>query len=143
MNPAQAALDVFLLHADDDEEELLEAMVAHGIAAEEAWRQYQVVPIAFARRVLQDRGVHFSDAYLLEYDSGERTEHAWEDLPAYRDAFKAADERVRAGLTQEQMISVARHSAEFDAVLKLATGQDLSGIHLVECVLFDQPPDPG
>ncbi len=134
---ARAAIDVFLAHPQADGDETVAALMRRGIGEEEAWRLYLVVPSAFCKVALADRGISFPETYLAEDpETGERTQHRWEDSPLHRAATEASHERIDAGLTQQEMSAIAGRSAEYDAIRKLARGQDLSDIVLTESVLL-------
>jgi steroid delta-isomerase-like uncharacterized protein len=56
-----------------------------------------------ARRFIQEVFVHVDPAAVDELVSEDFTPHSWGDMPAGREALKAAQERVRQGLGDARM----------------------------------------
>ncbi len=133
------AVDVFLRHPGQGQDAILDGLAQEGVPPESGWLLYQLVPTAFCRVALRHTGITFPDIYLAQHpDTGARVTRAFTDEPLYVAAVQEATARIAGGLVRGALLPIVAHSAEFDAINKLAkSGSKLSDIVLVEPILFE------
>jgi len=140
MDAAQVekAIEELLLHPEADQAEMLALLEGCGLTAQEAWRAYQFLPIAFIHVVLRNAGVQFQPGYVLvDADTEARSSHLLAQEPLYVAGVASAERRLAEGCTLQQLFPVFGRSAEYDVVQQLAgPGGRLDGIVLTEPLLM-------
>jgi hypothetical protein len=140
----ETTVEVFLAGPHADEAALLTALGWRGIAARDAWRLHQFVPIAFTHVVLERSGVLFQSDYdTWDPDTGRRGRHRLRDEPLYVAGVRSARRWLARGYTPDQLLPVFGCSAEWDAIRKvMRPNGDMCGIVLCEPLLVEFPDGP-
>ena len=113
------AVNIFRESPDSSDYEIYLRVVAAGVEPRHAARLVEFLPMAYCRLILAGTGTRFSDKFQRRLHDGtlspERTladESAWTEVMRF---VKTEHGRF----TGSELIAVAAHSAEFDAVNQL------------------------
>jgi hypothetical protein len=126
MTLVDAAVDILLPDlADDVAVEMLAQ--ATGATREEAWDAVIFVPLAFARILLDEMPLQFSETYFLK-NGEDAIERRFADNEIFVAATQGASVAKRQG-SRHRMAEIASHSAEFLCINKaLNAGNELRDI---------------
>jgi hypothetical protein len=102
------------------DDEIYLRLVAAGIKPEYAARLVELLPMAYCRLVLAGSGMRFPEVFQRKLRDGSiSTEQALTSEPLWNDVLSFARTEQERGATGKDMLAIAAHSAEFDAVNQL------------------------
>lgn len=134
-----AAVGVFALHPQSDDEEIRHLLTHAGLPPVEAHRASITVPLAFGRELLDGIVTYPETCEVRSGESGYRATLA--SVPGFREAAGIA-KRTRAdgSLTRDQYVSIAMRDALAKAVNDaLTAGHDMTGASAEIVVLWPEP----
>jgi hypothetical protein len=119
-----------------DQDEALREIERAGVPPSDAWRLYQLVPIAFCHLLFAAKGVGFPPRFI-ERHNGTDVSREFAQESIYNQAMAVAASRVERGNPIDMLLPVARYSAEFETICALlGSGAALENIRLVEPVFM-------
>lgn len=130
------AVAAFREFPNASDEEILRKLLAAGLDRSTASRLVEFLPMAYCRVVLADAGIKFSERFQRKLADGKLSaERPLDSDPLWAATLSFAWAEKRSGVSGKSLLAVATHSAEFDAVNRLANqGTKLSDIVLTPTV---------
>jgi hypothetical protein len=114
---AAALIRQFPLDTDDH---LCRRLIVAGISAVCSARLIEFLPLAYCRVLLRGTGIRFSaDFQRVLADGTLSPSRPLASEPLWNAAMEFAARQVQAGMSQQDLLAIARRSAEFDAVNQL------------------------
>lgn len=105
---------------ESTDEELLACFERRGISSTDAVRLLALLPVAFGRAALQQRGVvAFPDEIVVGHPGGKNTRILLSDQPIYAAGFRIGVHFHHVGVPPKAFFLLANRSAEVKAVLSL------------------------
>jgi hypothetical protein len=119
---------------DADEDELVQALIAHGFSEDEAERALAFVPMAFGRVLLAPSIPVFPDTYeIRDPDSDRRARGQLSSEPVYLAAYEYA----QAYDGDEDVLRIGAGSAEMRTANQLvAEGSEIGDVRFTETILL-------
>lgn len=113
------AVSVFRTSPSLGEDEIYRALVKDGMERHRAARLVEFLPMVYCRLILQKSGAQFPTTFRRTLPDGTSSEHPMSSDPVWNDAVAFARAEVESGVSGQDLLIVAAHSAEFDAANQL------------------------
>ncbi len=120
-----------------EDSEIYRALVADGVENKVAARLVEFLPMVCARLTLAGSGVEFSDRYLRRQADGTvSAERRLSSEPIWNAAMAYVRHELECNVAHDNLVVVARRSAEFDGVNRLVNkGSQLKDVVLGPALL--------
>lgn len=139
------AVNIFRESPASSDYEIYLRVVAEGVEPKYAARLVEFLPMAYCRLILTDTGTRFSDMFRRRLHDGTLSpERTLASEPAWTEVMRFA-KAEQGQVTGSELVAVAAHSAEFDAVNQLLNqGAKPEDIALTTAVLAwpEEGPTP-
>jgi len=140
------AVAIFREWPASSDDEIYRRAVAAGIEPKQAARLVEFLPMAYCRLILARTVARFSDKFRRRQHNGSLShEERLASNPLWAEIMSYARAEQAAGAAGKDLLVIASHSAEFDAVNKLLNrGSKLQDIALSTAVLLwpEEGPTP-
>jgi len=114
------AVAIFGESPDSSDDEIYRRVVAAGIEPKHAARLVEFLPMAYCRLILTGTGTRFSDIFRRRQHNGSLShEQKLASEPLWTEIMSFARAEQAAGVAGKDLLAIASHSAEFDAVNRL------------------------
>jgi len=113
-------VDIFRKSPDASDDDIYRKTIAAGIESKHAARLVEFLPMAYCRLILSGRGTRFSVMFRRrQHDGSLSHEQALSSEPLWAEIMSFASAEQAAGAAGRDLLAIASHSAEFDAVNQL------------------------
>jgi hypothetical protein len=114
------AVEALQSHAHLPDDQVIQALVERGIAAAQAVRLVQFVPIAFCRFVYRSSGIQFDENYVVVGPDGQpKGKSPLGNEPIFREATANCEIALATGEREQYFMPVAARSGGFQAITQL------------------------
>ena len=114
------AVAIFRESPDSSDDETYRRVVAAGIEPKHAARLVEFLPLAYCRLILTGTGTRFSDMLRTRQHNASLSHgQKLASKPLWTEIMSFARAEQAAGVAGKDLLAIASHSAEFDAVNRL------------------------
>lgn len=143
MNPAiSRAVTIFRKSPAASDDEIFRELVSNGIERATAARLVEFLLMAYCRLVLADMGTRFSDHFQRrQLDGSLSQESALVSDPLWQEIFSFAVTEKQRVVAGKDLLAIAVHGSEFDAVNQLLKQGAKAGDIVLTTPVFSWPED--
>lgn len=113
-NIVDRAIAIFQIYPKATRNQLIDHIKAIPTNEEIALAVYQFIPIAYCRLFIPEP--HYVDEYVVQYPNGEISNYILSEDSIYKVVLKSALVLFKLSQTQDQLLAVLSHSADFNAI---------------------------